>query len=1471
MSTPAGLAVKFLADPKAVLEAQNRIERGFSDLKGKVGGHVGGIMDKVTSLGSGIGGLANIGARAGTAIVAGLAAGGVAIGAFAGSAISAYSDVAEASSKVEVVFKEQADSVKKWADDAVTAFGLSRGEALKAVGTYGNLLTAMKLPEEQAAKMSTSLVGLAADLGSFNNMDTTEVLDKLRAGLVGETEPLKALGVNMNQARLEAKALEMGLLSQGQAFKDLPTDLQAAAKAQAGYAIILEDTTAAQGDFARTSSGLANATRIIQSSFQNFREEIGQRLYPVVTPLVGLFGRILPTALKVPIAALDAVMGAADRATKPLQYLGVIMGGNFGANPEAFREAAAGLDAMGAQGARIRALGDDLREGRILLDVFREGVMLEPDMSWLERLQNGFGNLHAFLSEAFQNGELTELIPPELQGSVLGFLDVLSSGEPTLVRFGKAFSAFAAHLEPGAVQAGVQAISSVFQTISAGGSSADVLRTVADGMRGVSDASDVSVVSGFFDVIAGGADVAATLADKANELALRLFGTNDAGKILSDTVTDLLSLLGIGADESDRFTKRMGLMGEEQENTRSVVDLFRDSVADVKSKFEEAWPKIKQFVDLLVDLGDKAVEHRETIMQFSGAVMVLGQLAGPLSAMASLTSIFGRLGGFLIANPALVKGVVAAIGGISLPVTAVIAAVGLLLVAWKRDWGGIQGKTKAAVEEIKRFIDGIPERFRKLIDDVEAWFSDFSQAFRDHDWGKLGQMIVDGLKAGLRAAWDASIPGLMTNLLSGLWNRAKRDTESMSPSGLYKRLGRWLMEGLALGIELGGRSPQKAMADAIAGLRDAEAGLEASRQRWAEYWQSVTQGAHDAKESLDFIMAQMMGGATMGESWMGRFLDVGAIREQLREGWNEVNGLIAAAGQAQGPEAQKEALDAVIARMRELENERHELFRDEAARQGISQEHYGWILEEEDKHHDRVMAHIDAQSERFSEYDEMRRQAEADYQEALRQAQDAVKAAQEAAEAFAERVHEGVMSRLQEERDAREAFWDSELRRLESMHNRRVQSLEAEIAKLEESTRRRKDGLEDAKKRIEGLELDMDIPGEQRKLEALRQDLEAFGKAMAGVTKLSGDPVQERQEWLARRRERMQLTTDDQRGALQNALGSGLIRPEDVRTVQMALQGQRVRATDLERIIAEITDHYQHQVDRQQGLIDRKQQELAIANQLLAQAQHLADLEDARIQREIAGVQARLNEENRRFEQERSHVEALRDVELAAIDRRIAAEERRHEKRMTDIAAEYAMELALLNHSQAEIDALIAEALRQAQRIAAETERIYRSMREGSGNDPVRGTPDVPDLSRGGLGGADISPDRGALTPAERILEGIRGATEETADNTGRTANVTEDEWRQRQRERVPQGERVPNYSGRGEDAYRVTRGFWGDPYFIPDPMMSAPDPRNAPDHSQAGSDKGPGTKIYNQNGDLIVITDEEEFEGFIDSLRGWR
>lgn len=243
----------------------------------------------------------------------------VGVGAFFANAVEQASDLSESGSKVGVVFGDAAGQVQDFAATASTSLGLSEAAALGAAGTLGNLLVSTGLAKDAAANMSVSMVGLAGDLASFNNSTPEEALEALRSGLLGEAEPLKQFGVNLNAAAIEAKAAELGLVG-------VNGELTDAQKAQAAYAVIMAQTGTAQGDFARTSAGLANQQRIIKAQFQDISADVGGLFVPALANGAGMVsGTLMPALLNLTASLPD--LGSA------LGGLGDYVRVGFGADP----------------------------------------------------------------------------------------------------------------------------------------------------------------------------------------------------------------------------------------------------------------------------------------------------------------------------------------------------------------------------------------------------------------------------------------------------------------------------------------------------------------------------------------------------------------------------------------------------------------------------------------------------------------------------------------------------------------------------------------------------------------------------------------------------------------------------------------------------------------------------------------------------------------------------------------------------------------------------------------------------------------------------------------------------------------------------------------------------------------------------------------------------------------------------------
>ena len=208
-----------------------------------------------------------------------------------GDCIGAASSLNETMSKNTVVFGEASEQVAIFGSTAAESMGMSKREAVEAAASMGVLFTGMGLTKQQAADMGMQMVRLAGDFSSFNDIPTADALEKIRAGLVGESEPLRSVGVLLNETAVKAKAMAMGL-------SDGTGELTEAVKVQARYALILEQSTTAQGDFERTSGSLANSQRHLQSAVTNLEAELGKAFLPMVAEVTKALAVDLTNAVK---------------------------------------------------------------------------------------------------------------------------------------------------------------------------------------------------------------------------------------------------------------------------------------------------------------------------------------------------------------------------------------------------------------------------------------------------------------------------------------------------------------------------------------------------------------------------------------------------------------------------------------------------------------------------------------------------------------------------------------------------------------------------------------------------------------------------------------------------------------------------------------------------------------------------------------------------------------------------------------------------------------------------------------------------------------------------------------------------------------------------------------------------------------------------------------------------------------------
>lgn len=273
------------------------------------------------------------------------------------AAVSAGSDILESQNKVEVAFGNSADRIKEFADTTLDTYGIAKGTALDMAALFGDMATSMEIPQDAAAQMSETLVGLSGDLASFKNLDLETAQNALKGIFTGETESLKNLGVVMTQNNLLQFAMQQGLIDTAKSAQQLEKEQIALEKAQVSYnsavskygassleareaalkvadaeatlnekakgsldtlttaemvqlryAYVLNATKNAQGDFANTSDGAANSMRVASEAAKEVAADFGTLLAPYAAQAAQMVSDLLKQFIAMPEGQKEVIL-----------------------------------------------------------------------------------------------------------------------------------------------------------------------------------------------------------------------------------------------------------------------------------------------------------------------------------------------------------------------------------------------------------------------------------------------------------------------------------------------------------------------------------------------------------------------------------------------------------------------------------------------------------------------------------------------------------------------------------------------------------------------------------------------------------------------------------------------------------------------------------------------------------------------------------------------------------------------------------------------------------------------------------------------------------------------------------------------------------------------------------------------------------------------------------------------------------
>ena len=279
------------------------------------------------------------------------------------SVVEKSMDYTENMNLFTVAMGEYASEAMAYAEEVSEAMGIDTSEWIRAQGVFMTLATGFGVAGDRANTMSKNLTQLGYDLASFYNMDVDTALLKLKSGLAGELEPLRDIGYDLSQAKLEATALALGIDKAVSAMTQ-------AEKAELRYYAIMTRVTTAQGDMARTLDDPANQVRVFKAELNMAAREIGNMFIP----------------------ALNAIMPYAIAVTRVIGTLAKTIAGLFGYKEEGIGEGVSSVvEGTGAASENLEEAKDEAKKLKSYMLGFDELNIINPNSGDSEEaLGNGF-------------------------------------------------------------------------------------------------------------------------------------------------------------------------------------------------------------------------------------------------------------------------------------------------------------------------------------------------------------------------------------------------------------------------------------------------------------------------------------------------------------------------------------------------------------------------------------------------------------------------------------------------------------------------------------------------------------------------------------------------------------------------------------------------------------------------------------------------------------------------------------------------------------------------------------------------------------------------------------------------------------------------------------------------------------------------------------------------------------------------
>jgi phage-related protein len=662
-----------------------------------------------------------------------------AIVSFGKECLKLGSDLNEVQNVVDVTFGSMSAKVNEFAKNAMTAFGMSEAVAKKYMGQFGAMSKAFGNTEQAAYAQAEALTGLAGDVASFYNMSTDEAFTKLKSVYTGETESLKELGVVMTQAALDSFALQQGL---GKTTKDMSEQEKVALR----LSFVQSRLADASGDFARTSGGWANQTRVLALRFDALKASIGQGLINVLTPVIRLLNVLLERLQKAADAFKnftvwlmgDAGSSGVNSAAISSEALADNMD-NTASSAKALKKSLAGFDKINV----LSSSSDSGTSGETSGGT-SGGTGLGITSSEATATAGAVGALVGILDQV-----KTKLIEIANVTGLSGlWTDFLIGVDNVKIGVSNIFSALT-----GAIQASMPNIQLFAQTF------ADTFLTILQTITGIWGDMWTTLTANFLQWTT------------ENQASLQAFFQSiittfaNLGTLISTIVGDMFTDIGnwwatSGQPIFDGFCKAI------MDVWTWILDLYNIVIAPVVEKIiqilNDLWqntfrPLWNNLLGLITDIGELFLALWNNILK-PVVDWIIANFGPPISKLfQGLAEVVGIVVGTI---GKILSGLVTSLRGVIQFLTGVFTG------DWSKAWGGlkmvVQGAWDALVAGAKGAWDGIKKVFGGLA-------SFFVTIFREAWNGvkkvfSVGGKIFDGIKDGIVTAFKTVVNAIITGI-----------------------------------------------------------------------------------------------------------------------------------------------------------------------------------------------------------------------------------------------------------------------------------------------------------------------------------------------------------------------------------------------------------------------------------------------------------------------------------------------------------------------------------------------------------------------------------------------------------------------------------------------------------------------------------------------------------------------------------